>query len=355
MNTYLSPPVDCERLETIVARDGGTWNVQPQDSQVDYTLPANASEELREFLRPLTSAIFPPDFLAWLPYGRVFGPGVVLSADGRSVARDVSVDFGKPFQQHWLLKYQEIRPPVPRHGTTLVVATALASGYSHWLLEELPRLLRARDCAFDAVIAHAKSAFSLQAFKLLGLNATIVPARRYSHFVCDQLIVPSLLGQPGFPTPRMLELLDGFTATVRAESIVAGERLYVSREKARRRRVTNEPELWNWLKSRGFVKLCPEDLSWAEQIQVFRHAKVVVGPHGAGLANLAFCAAGTKVVELFHRSYINSCYWRLSSVRGLEYVPITAEGDAPLEMNIRANRLDFSVQVDQIARALATA
>ena len=52
--------------------------------------------------------------------------GIVLAPDGTSVARDVSLDFGKPAGTHWLLTYDRIPPPRPVPGTAAVIATALA-------------------------------------------------------------------------------------------------------------------------------------------------------------------------------------------------------------------------------------
>lgn len=337
----------------MVVRAAGSWEPQPGDVEVAYELPAGGSAELRAFWAQSAGVTFTGDFIAQLPGGRVFGSGVVLSSDGRSIARDVSVDFGRPFHEHWLLSYQKIRPPVTLPGVTAVVATTLGAGYSHWLLEELPRLLVLRGRAFERLIAHATSAFSQAALDRLGLTATVVEARRYSNFACEQLVVPSLVGQAGFPTRKVGELLHDFTADIgRATGAHLPERIYVSRDKARRRRVVNEVDVGARLEARGFTKVCLEDLSWSEQIELFRKAKVIVAPHGAGLANLVFCQPGTRVIEFFHRSYVNGCYWRLASIRGLDYRPIVPPGPEPLDVQLAANRCDLVADVAQVEHAV---
>ena len=68
---------------------------------------------------------------AWLPRGRVFGAGIVLSPDGTLIARDVTEDLGKPFHEHWLKTYERIRFPLLHPGRLGVAATTLGSGYSH--------------------------------------------------------------------------------------------------------------------------------------------------------------------------------------------------------------------------------
>jgi capsular polysaccharide biosynthesis protein len=156
----------------------------------------------------------------------------------------------------------------------------------------------------------------------------------------------------GCLAPASIQLIDEFAAPLRQASSAMGEKLYVSREKAKRRRLTNEPKIWDALEKRGFVKLRLEELTWSQQISAFRAAKVIVAPHGAGLANLAFASPGTKVVELFHRSYVNGCYWQLASLKGLDYHPLVPEGPESITRTLRANRLDVTADVAQILAAL---
>ena len=278
----------------------------------------------------------------------MFGSGNVLSPDGHIIARDVSPDFGKPFDDHWLITYKKILPPIPLRGTTAVIATTLGVGYGHWLLEELPRLIALKPDECDTLIAHADHAYQREAFALHGFAGKILPAKRDAHHRCEQLIVPSI----GQLTPTTLRALEKFTVPLRLASGPFGERIYISREKARRRRITKEGKLWKELKTQGFTKLHLEELTWQEQINAFRSAKVIVAPHGAGLANLAFCPTGTKVIELFHRSYVNGCYWQLAALKGLDYRPIASQGDAPLAQDLRANRNDIEVNVDQLLQVL---
>lgn len=288
------------------------------------------------------------DFLACLPGGRVFGSGNVLSADGNSIARDVSPDFGKPFEDHWLLTYPKISPPVLLRGTTAVIATTLGAGYSHWLLEELPRLLALKPDSSETLIAHATQSYNREALVLHGFLGKVLSAKRYNHHSCEQLLVPSL----GRLTPTTIRALDTFTAPLHQRSSPFGERLYISRAKARRRRVANESELWAQLATHSFAKLHLEDLTWSEQINAFRGAKVIVAPHGAGLANLAFCPPGTKVIELLHHQYVNPCYWQLAAVKDLDYLPVVTSSRAPLAQTLTGNRLDIAADLKEVLQAV---
>ena len=323
----IPPPLICERLLDLLPRFGGT-----------------------------RLAGFEPNVAVCFPNGRVFGPGNVLAPDGLSIARDVSPDFGKPADQHWLLNYKKMRSPVLIPGETAVVAVPLGDGYCHWLLEELPRLLVLRTRAPDSIIAHTRSLFIREALEFGRFPlASFREPTRYSHFECERLIVPVLDGEPGRPSARTAQLLTEFVAPLIAKASAFGERLYISREKATRRRVVNHAELWPYLEARGFTKICAEELTWAEQINAFAHAKVIVAPHGAGLANLVFCEPGTRVVEFFDRAYVNRCFERVAEIRGLDYRAIVTPSEGgPITCDPRANRRDIYAEVSAITDALTT-
>ncbi|HTJ79132.1 MAG TPA: glycosyltransferase family 61 protein [Rariglobus sp.] len=336
----------------MLPRFGGSLESVRSETQVAYSLPAHASAGIVEFLRPFSMGEVSPGFLARLPGGRVFGSGNVLSPDGELIARDVSPDFGKKFAEHWLLTFKKIRAPAWVAGPVAVVATTLGTGYSHWLLEELPRLLMLRPDGADVLIGHG-AAYGREALRLHGFSGRLIEAEREAHFACGQLIIPRVPGEAGQPTPSVINRLVEFTAPLHAETSIFGERLYISRENARRRRVANESVLWSQLEARGFRRIHLENLSWSEQINAFRHAKVIVAPHGAGLANLAFCRPQTQVVEFFHRSYLNPCFWRLAALRGLDYRPIASQGSQVLAYEQSAGRLDIEADVSTILDALS--
>lgn len=349
---FSSPPECCESLASVVSRFGGSVEIRVAATSVEYELPRDATDEVRAFWQEETRAAIPPVVVARLPGGRVFGSGIVLAPDGRSVARDVSLDFGKTTEEHWLLTYEKIAPPQVVSGATAVVATTLGMGYGHWLLDELPRLLTLKRDEADHLIAHAAQPFSRAALERAGWMGAILPAERGAHFQCEELVVPSHNGTVVQPTLRGLELIAEFTEGLHTATSAWGERIYLSRENARRRGLTNESELWAELKPAGFVKVRLEELPWPEQINAFRHAKVVVAPHGAGLANLAFCRPGTMVVEIFNRAYVHGCFWRLAALQGLDYRPVVADGAEPFSQGISCNRLDIEADIRLVRRTL---
>ena len=336
-------------------RFGGELQRLPAQDPTRYAPPSRTTPELARYLESFPAVIDETDFIARLPGGRVYGAGIVLSPDGGSIARDISTDFGSPPDRHWLQAQDRLRAPVHVPGTTAVIAVNLGARYCHWLLEELPRLLVLAETDRPTLIAHAGAPFIRDAFAFGAWSGRVLAAGRSTHFECEQLVIPSLIGRPGFPTRRTAELLQAFTAPLLKKNEFGGlgERLYLTREGAERRHVVNEAELWTRLEASGFVKVRLEALPWAEQINAFAHAREIVAPHGAGLANLVFCRPGVRVVEFFNPGYVNPCFWRLAALMGLDYRPVVTPADIPPAHGPRGNRLDIEADIDAVLGALA--
>jgi capsular polysaccharide biosynthesis protein len=326
--------------------------VESDEAPFTYSWPSKGSQEFTDFFHDSSASSQTKNTLSFLPGGRVFGSGNVLSPDGQSIARDVSLDFGKPFTEHWLLQYPKLPPPTHQPGVTAITATTLGSGYSHWLLEELPRLIRIQDQSFDQVITHTGKEYHRKALALLGYSGKTLPARRHSHTSCDTLLIPSMTGQAGYPTPSLVRLIQEFTFPLHKNNSTNREKVYLSRARAKRRRVTNESVLISALESKGFHSVLVEELSWQEQINLFQQAKVIVSPHGAALAGLIFCRPGTQVLEFFNRAYLNPCYWRLASVLSLDYHPLFPSTAEPLSDKTGHNRLDIEADIGPILAAI---
>ena len=66
--------------------------------------------------------------------------------------------------------------------------------------------------------------------------------------------------------------------------------------------------------------MTPENYDIEKQIYFFSNAKLVVGNHGAGLANFTFCKTGTRVFEwTVAEIQINDWMKNLSQTLGLDY------------------------------------
>jgi capsular polysaccharide biosynthesis protein len=286
--------------------------------------------------------------VAVLTGARVYDAGIVLTPDGATVIRDLTRNFGyRGDGRHWLQNYRWMGPPTPVAGRTAVVAVNLGKGYAHWLLEEFPRWLSLRDDDAENVIAHDRAPFIGEVCALAGFKQRVVPATRHGHWVCETLVIPPVVEMG---SARVVGTLNDFARGVGVPVTGGGDKLYITRENASRRRVSNEGELWPRLSERGFVKLRLETMTWREQVAAFASARVVVAPHGAGLANVVFCRAGTRVVEFFNRSYVNPCFEEWARAARLDYCAVVEESDQPITCDRAAGKVDIHADVERILR-----
>ena len=57
----------------------------------------------------------------------------------------------------------------------------------------------------------------------------------------------------------------------------------------------------------------------ADAIQLFARARLVVGPHGAGLSHTLFCGPGTAVVEIAFMRSPPMMFWHIAAALRLHY------------------------------------
>lgn len=108
-------------------------------------------------------------------------------------------------------------------------------------------------------------------------------------------------------TPYAVQLVDEIKSCFDQFRDLNSKRFYINRTS---RRLQNEDEVQSYLKFQGYVILNLEELTLDDQVHLFTHAEVIIGFHGAGLANLVFCntSGKTKVLEIVDRDCVHPSY-----------------------------------------------
>lgn len=208
-----------------------------------------------------------------------------------------------------------------------------ATGYYHFLLEQVPRLLWALSLYPDLKVVAWRGGPPLARgilaeMRRLGCLRSDVIWREGGAVRAPEYVFTQAEPGGGFVHSTDLRLLRECFLDGRRPCRAPHGRLFISRRHASRC-LDNEGEIEAALHSDGFQTVRPERLNgFAEQIRVFQEAAVVVATHGAGLANLVWCAPGTRVVEIFSPRYFNDCYAALASSLGLRYRPLWARAPA---------------------------
>ncbi|MFW6276993.1 MAG: glycosyltransferase family 61 protein [Bacteroidota bacterium] len=103
-------------------------------------------------------------------------------------------------------------------------------------------------------------------------------------------------------------------------------KIYIERKG--RRGILNNNEVKRLIESFDIKTVILEDLTFDEQIQLFKDAGLIIGPHGAGFTNILWSAPGAHVIELFGQGYFPPYFYYLSRILDLKYDCIVETGSA---------------------------
>jgi len=292
----------------------------------------------------------------WALYG-----GSVLTSDSQLLA-DLSPEV-------WGVEHHPIfsrfRLPTARKltGRTAIAVTPEAPGnYYHWLIDLLPRvgLLGLTKGGFESferlLINGRRTPYELESLAAAGTpleKIWYVDAR--DRFQLEEAIISSMDQFSRTVAPWKIEMLRALGNSLPNAHSVTG-RVYVSRRGAAVRRVVNEGELEKLLRVANFTLVELETKSWKEQVGAFANAEVILAPHGAALANIAFCKPGTLVAEISTRAGYKDFYLQLAAAARLRYrfieaQPRTPSSDSPLRP---LENEDLIVDLPAIEEFLAT-
>ncbi len=194
--------------------------------------------------------------------------------------------------------------------------TFLASwAYFHFLVENLPLFLATRSefPLAKVIIAKNSPRYLTQALELLGAESIEVD----SQVTVDELIICSVGSDTGWAHPKDVTLLrQSFKPFIVDQE--KGSSVYVARSHSLRSPL-NENELIECLKALGVKIIFAEDFTLKEQITLFSSAEVLIGIHGAGLANQLWMESGSTVIEIVDKQYFNICFEALAKACGNIY------------------------------------
>ena len=226
-----------------------------------------------------------------------------------------------------------------------------SSAHYHYLVDGLANLIpdlfqRHRTLFIDEGLSADQEAFLRNYVALMTPHAIAI--ERIPPVTCalDDVAVPT-----NSPTEKKIGRLRGWLEKLEdGNDSPGGCRVYVSRRRAGTRRLQNEHALAGALADTlGFEVVENEDLTLREQVRRFRDVTVVVGPHGAGLANLLFARKPRALIEFFH-SVRQRFFEDVASFAGADYLAIEGVAAADADAVERRDNRDYTVD---IARAVA--
>ena len=114
----------------------------------------------------------------------------------------------------------------------------------------------------------------------------------------------------------------------------------------------NQDAVWEVLYPEGFDIVYLEDLSFADQVSLMQHARLILGPTGSAWANLIFCNAGAKALCWMAEEYGQfSCFSHIAVSMGvdMEYLLYETGSTNSRELFYR----EYTVDISRIRKWLA--
>ena len=239
-----------------------------------------------------------------------------------------------------------------------VALNRVCGNYFHLLTQIIPTVAGyAATPGFSqgSLLLNAPTATLLRGLQLAGIDLPdIIRVDPAMPLDIDNLIFSSPPSDPSELSPFSLSVFDRMiqcATAVGANAHLAEQVIYVWRADSVARPMTNEDELVERLvRAWGVEPVVLSLLSLDEQITLFRNARVVIGPHGAGLANVVFSSPATVLYELLPNHYVNPCINQLAQLRGLHYWCDVHEAQS--RPGAWRHQVPWTVNIDLVERRL---
>ena len=217
-------------------------------------------------------------------------------------------------------------------GSAIWLVDAWSSNYFHWLFDVLPRWWAAQKLSQKLPILlpqpFEKIDFVKQFLELLNIKAVFIPKNEVWH-VQELYFISHTAPTGNYNNLIIRELNTFFSEKILEKKHHFGDRIYISRKNASKRKIVNEPELEILLANYGFQSLILEDYSVYEQLSMLKNVHFLVSIHGAGLGNMLFMPSGGRVFEIRRKGdKDNNAFFSLANALAFDYFYLLADSDS---------------------------
>jgi len=231
-------------------------------------------------------------------------------------------------QPRFLIAYLSTFMPLKGELDSAIMLTLpFHENYYHWTIETLPRLkmvLEKPDYDNIPIVipTHRTPRFVKESIIQAGAGSRVIALDNGAYQI-NKLIIPTLFAPRSKPSEAAMSWLEQkiLGPDIDTDSFIddSFERIYISRDDAGTRSVINSEEIDALLKRYGIKKLKMTDYSVHQQAKIFRKAKLIIGLHGAALANVAYASIGSTLIELFMDGLFTKAFFNLARFREMKY------------------------------------
>jgi capsular polysaccharide biosynthesis protein len=300
--------------------------------------------------------------------------GLLISKDGLVWRHS----FLGPFQAGFLTSVKEIvdvagpdgapRPMIFPHrlsglpsiaGERLLIANSEQPNYGHYLLDMVP-LIHTGAQLGAPMLTWTLRPWQRALIARLDVPEGLIREIRPRPVLVEHAIVSNRMSGVSSQNvhPQHREAFGAILTNVRkaVPGLQTPKRVLVCRSLANSRNLLNRAEVIEALKPLGFVAIQPEKLSFEEQALTFAQADVIVTEFGAAMANVMFCEAGTRVVEIIAEGQHDPWSSHLAAMLGLEHIvlfqPQTEEALASAPRHVKDSTFSYKVDIGRLVETV---
>ena len=269
---------------------------------------------------------------------RLVGGSLALLQEGKQLVGESvygeEFQFQDPSYNYLLLPKAELLP-----GCWTSLISFWYYEYYHWFTDVLTRLSLLEEFPAETKILVRKPLrpFQRESLEMLGLLDRVQETAS-KHLMIEEYYFSSPVGMTGCTNPYAVEWLRkqflphwGLSHTPRR---------FLIKRKGRTRGIVNQEDLAEYLISKGWAAIYPEDLTLAEQIAYFHNAEAIIGEHGAAFTNLLWCRPGCRVLELCADNFLNGCYEGIALCVGASYKHMVFNANSDNRFNVPVSAID---------------
>lgn len=265
----------------------------------------------------------------------------------------------KFYSKHTLVQKDEIKDKViklmmllkssKKISKAIWITDTWSIGYFHWFTDALPRLIAAEKFLDNHVVllpkAYQKQQFILQSLEMLNLKIEFYSSYQRVH-VAELILSSHTASVSGNYNKHLINRIR--KKFYWKNTLTPNKKIYISRQRAEKRKILNEDSLIPVLKCFGYEIHFFEDYEFKHQLTLMNQTKNLVSLHGAGLTNMLFMPKGGKILELRNANDpFNNCYFSLASDLGHDYFYTSNIGDS-----IETHEVNITVDIQSLKEVL---
>lgn len=229
--------------------------------------------------------------------------------------------------------------------------------YGHWLVEILPRIRGIkhyqRQTGKNPIILVNPNItdWQLETLKLVGVDTSNLIKWEGGQASVDRYVLP-MWAKSEWCTSDIDWIRKQIENGVDYEKHLDrfSSRIYLSRENMDRRQVINREQLVDTISDYGFESYCPESMTFAEQVALFKKADIIISPTGSSLTNIVF-SVDADIIELFQPKHFALWQFELSQVLDHDYHVLFGDG-IDEDSTLKPHHQNYCISPDRVADIL---